>query len=525
MNGVQMRLQIVFVYIAFEVALSESARILAIVPFNGRSHFIVMEPLFLALAGRGHDVTVVSSFPQKSPVQNYHDIDMSRVMPSAVNSFNVSFVRNAMKDIPGVVNTIVDSGLNLCEQIFKQKEIQNLINTTVKYDVIITEVFGSDCFASFAHKLNIPLISYITSMMLPWASLRTGDPNNPSYIVNYLTDYPEQMTLYERMSNTFWLLYANIMYRFYSDKPSHRLAQQYFGTNLPPLEEIVRNTSLLFVNSHFSVTQSKPSAANVIEVGGIHIKEQKPLPKDLQNLLDSSEKGAVLVSFGSLIRADSLPESTLYTLMHVFSQLPHRFILKFEGELSDKPKNVFVRKWLPQRDIVAHKNVKAVITHGGMSSCFEMISAGVPIVGIPMFADQKLNIKNIVRKGAGVMLDFDNINNDTLRNALEQVLYDPRYREAAKALSERFLDRPLSPIDTAVYWTEYVIRHKGAYHLHSFGADLPFYKYLLLDVIAASLFLFIGCVYLMYFVLYRLVCVPAKLCLRYFRQGEKEKTN
>lgn len=516
-----MCLRIAYVFMAVGIAFSDSARILAVVPYNGRSHFIVMEPLFLALAGRGHDVTVVSTFPQKSPVQNYHDIDMSHILPTAVNSYNFTFIREAMKDIPGVIDIIIKIGVRVCDIIFQQKEIQDLINTPVKYDVIITEVFGSDCFASFAHKLNIPLISMVTSASIPWASLRTGDPDNPSYVASYVVDYSQQMSLYERMSNAFWLLYANIVYRLYSDHPSSGIARKYFGADLPPVEDIVQKTSLVLVNSHFSLTQSKPFASNVIEVGGIHIRQQKPLPKDLQSILDTSESGAVLVSFGSLVRATTLPESTLYTLLHVFSQFPHRFILKYEGELSGKPDNVVIRKWLPQGDIIGHKNIKAVITHGGMASCFEVITAGVPIIGIPMFADQKLNIKSIVRKGAGLWLEFDDINNVTLFNALNAVLHDSRYREAAKSLSERFLDRPLSAIDTAVYWTEYVIRHKGAYHLRSAGADLPLYKYLLLDVIAIWLLLFIVCVYLMY----RIIFACVNFVFRRFQSDVKEKTN
>lgn len=52
----------------------------------------------------------------------------------------------------------------------------------------------------------------------------------------------------------------------------------------------------------------------------------------------------------------------------------------------------------------------------------------------------------------------------------------------------------MSPLDTAVYWIEYVIRHKGAPHLRSVAADLPWYQYLLLDVAIAfvALILAIG---------------------------------
>ena len=67
----------------------------------------------------------------------------------------------------------------------------------------------------------------------------------------------------------------------------------------------------------------------------------------------------------------------------------------------------------------------------------------------------------------------------TLRNF---VLY--RYAENAKRISKLFRDQPLSPMEQAVFWTEYVIRHKGAPHMRSAARDLDLYQYLLLDVIA-----------------------------------------
>lgn len=50
--------------------------------------------------------------------------------------------------------------------------------------------------------------------------------------------------------------------------------------------------------------------------------------------------------------------------------------------------------------------------------------------------------------------------------------------------SEIFRDRPMSPLDTAIYWCEYILRHGVAPHLRSPGADMPVYQYLVLDVIA-----------------------------------------
>ena len=59
-----------------------------------------------------------------------------------------------------------------------------------------------------------------------------------------------------------------------------------------------------------------------------------------------------------------------------------------------------------------------------------------------------------------------------------------RYRENAQRLSRIYRDQPLTPLQQAVYWTEYVIRHKGATHLRSAVLDLAWYQYFLLDVIA-----------------------------------------
>ena len=150
----QMVLKAALVCIILGIAVSDGARILAVIPLNGRSHFIIMEPLLLALAGRGHDVTVISTFPQKAPVQNYHDIDMSHVLPTALNSYNFTFIRETMKDIPGTLNVVINICIRLCKIVFEEKEVQDLINSPVKYDAVITEAFGSDCFAAFAHNYN-----------------------------------------------------------------------------------------------------------------------------------------------------------------------------------------------------------------------------------------------------------------------------------------------------------------------------------------------------------------------------------
>jgi len=71
-----------------------------------------------------------------------------------------------------------------------------------------------------------------------------------------------------------------------------------------------------------------------------------------------------------------------------------------------------------------------------------------------------------------------------------------------KKLSVIFRDQPQTPLEQAVFWTEYVLRHGGK-HLRSASVELPLYQYLLLDVIAVLLIGIILTFVCLYFVLRR----------------------
>jgi glucuronosyltransferase len=64
------------------------------------------------------------------------------------------------------------------------------------------------------------------------------------------------------------------------------------------------------------------------------------------------------------------------------------------------------------------------------------------------------------------------------------------YTQNTERISRLFRDRPLSPLDTAVYWLEHVIKHKGAPHLQSPAAVSPWYQYYLIDVGLILVFVF-----------------------------------
>jgi len=48
-----------------------------------------------------------------------------------------------------------------------------------------------------------------------------------------------------------------------------------------------------------------------------------------------------------------MPDHIQNAFKDALAELPQRVLLKYEGEMKDKPKNVMTSKWLPQRDILS----------------------------------------------------------------------------------------------------------------------------------------------------------------------------
>lgn len=76
---------------------------------------------------------------------------------------------------------------------------------------------------------------------------------------------------------------------------------------------------------------------------------------------------------------------------------------------------------------VAHPNVKLFVTHGGLFSVLETIYHGKPVLGIPHFFDQPLNVKLAVSNGCGLSINPHELNEETLTKALTELLNNNKY--------------------------------------------------------------------------------------------------
>ncbi|RZF48858.1 hypothetical protein LSTR_LSTR003238 [Laodelphax striatellus] len=459
--------------------------ILGVFPFSAKSHYMMYEPLLLELAKRGHQVTSINAFPQNHKVANFTDITTLGYVPKLVEDLDFGKYDKLPRTI-FVKLRFIAQGLNDTMKIYDVPDVNRLLHSkeTPSFDLVIIELFNNDLHLGLAEKLRCPFLSISPCPLMPWANSRLANPDNPSYIPHALSEFSTKMDFIQRLSNTITLLVSIVAYQLRYDQETQQMADKTFPGQ-DPLWQLEEKTSLILVNTHLSLHGARPLVPGVIEVGGIHVKPAYSLPQDLQTFIDGAEHGVIYFCMGSMLKASTIPDDKRDALVKVFSRLPQRVLWKWENDtMPGKSDNVKIAKWMPQRDILAHPNVKLFISHGGLLGTTEAVHCGVPIIGIPFYGDQAGNIEAVASHGAGLRLDYNDINEHNLYNKITEILNNPQYAENAKALSVRFRDRPQTPLETAVYWTEYVIRHKGAPHLRSAAVELSWYQYLLLDVIA-----------------------------------------
>jgi glucuronosyltransferase len=173
------------------------------------------------------------------------------------------------------------------------------------------------------------------------------------------------------------------------------------------------------------------------------------------------------MSLGTNIKSNMLGNERLENILKTFAAIPdYNFIWKFESAIKDLPikptKNVYIANFLPQNDILAHPQVKAFVTHSGLLSTQEATWHGKPMVGIPFFCDQKQCVRKSVRLGIAVEIDFRDLSVQNLKTAILTVLENPSYAKNAKKISNLFQDNTQKPLDTAIWWIEYVMRNPDA---------------------------------------------------------------
>uniref|UniRef100_A0A5F8H6B1 glucuronosyltransferase n=2 Tax=Monodelphis domestica TaxID=13616 RepID=A0A5F8H6B1_MONDO len=494
------------------------------------SHWINMKTILDELTQKGHRVTVlvpsVTVFIDSTDSSglNYEVFPVSNTKEKALHTMeafldemmNIAESSSHLKamwkfhELMGEFNGRLKS---ICESVVFNKILMEKLQKT-GYDVLISDpVFP--CGDLIAEMLQIPLVNSLRFTMGNVYEKYCGFLPCPlSYVPVSPGKLTDKMSFMERVQN----MLLSLLFDFWLHSFDKTLEEFYSEALGRPttLCETMGKAEMWLIRTYWDFEFPRPYLPNFEFVGGLHCKPAKPLPEEMEKFVQSSgDHGIVVFSLGSMVK--NLTDEKSNVIAAALAQIPQKVLWRYKGK---KPAtlgpNTKTYDWIPQNDLLGHPKTKAFITHGGTNGIYEAIYHGIPMVGVPMFADQPDNIAHMKAKGAAVEVNFNKMTTADLLNALKTVINDPSYKENAMRLSRIHHDQPVKPLDRAVFWIEFVMRHKGAKHLRPAAHDLTWYQYHSLDVIGFLL----ACVATVVFI----VAKSCLFCCRKFgKTGKKQK--
>uniref|UniRef100_A0A8C1TYC6 UDP-glucuronosyltransferase n=1 Tax=Cyprinus carpio TaxID=7962 RepID=A0A8C1TYC6_CYPCA len=504
---------------------SAEAGKLLVIPSDG-SHWLGMKPIVEELGRRGNQVVVVvpeaslSMGPSEHTTTLTYPVNYTKAELEAnlADQLNTILSIDVSTDLAKFQSFIISLDilqtylLRNADGLLFNKDLMKKLQD-YNFDAVLTDPF-EPIGAIAGEYLSIPAIYMQINLPCGVDTLASQCPVPASYAPQPFTHFTDHMNLWQRSVNLVRALLKPMACRrlfTLADEIASRVLHRKTST-----VEILSHAALWFMRFDFAFEFPRPLMPNMVMIGGMATKKPKSLSQELEEFVNGSgEHGFVVFTLGSLV--PQLPEAKAREIFEAFRQIPQRVLWRYTGPVPENaPKNVKLMKWLPQNDLLGHPKVKAFITHGGSHGIYEGIFNGVPMVMLPLFGDQGDNVQRLVSRGVAETLSIYDLTSEKLLVALRKVINDKSYKEKMTELSAIHRDRPIEPLDLAVFWTEFVMRHKGAAHLRPAAHELNWIQYHSLDVIGFLILILVTVIF-----------VTVKSCMfcfkKCFKKTQKKK--
>ncbi|XP_056232708.1 UDP-glucuronosyltransferase 2A2-like [Seriola aureovittata] len=466
-------------------------------PVDG-SHWVNMKVIIEELHSRGHEITVLrpsDTWYIKPESPHYKSITINSSAGFDEKRFG-SFVTTMLNlrregaslwtrmsleyELITQFYQMHKKVLEMVGDIFDNPELMQSLHDA-KYDMVLTDpAIGGGVL--LAHRLALPLVFNVR-----WTIQGEGHqaiaPSPLSYVPLPGIELTDKMTFTQRLKNFLYYFFTCFQIWYVTDSNYKPFVHRYFGSDVHYME-LFQAADIWLMRNDFTFEFPRPTMPNVVYMSGFQCKPSKPLSKELEDFVQSSgEHGVVVMTLGTLVA--KLPEDVAEDIAAGFAQLPQKVIWRYQGKRpSTLGNNTLLLDWLPQNDLLGHPKTRVFVAHGGTNGMQEAIYHGVPLVGLPLMFDQHDNFFRMKARGVAKVLDIATLNKDNFLEALEEVLYEPSYREKMTTLSNLHRDQPMKPLDRAIFWIEFVMRHKGAPHLRTESYRMSRIQYYSIDVVA-----------------------------------------
>lgn len=341
------------------VAQVFSANILFFHTFVTASHRTAIWPLAEKLANSGHNVTYI--FPME---KRYNHPKIEEIVPSRMVSILSNFVSEfdinirLENKVEEWLEDVLGTTVELCDAFFDSPEIQEWMSRPgLHYDLMLLDGCLSECGYSLVHKFKSKYILF-SPIIVPFFYDGLGfvpeSSSNPDVLFH---SKPTQMTLINRVKTTLTYLLWRLKFTLYMGS-IEEIFKRKINPEFPSIFDIERNVSLVMLNSYLIEEYPTSLPPMFVSYSGLwcsrdKLKERKSLPKEMEEFIGKSE-GFFYVSFGSATTASAMPIQMRNKFFQAFSAFPKvKFFWRWTGSVpDDTPKNVLLKSWFPQNDIL-----------------------------------------------------------------------------------------------------------------------------------------------------------------------------
>ncbi|XP_070554723.1 2-hydroxyacylsphingosine 1-beta-galactosyltransferase-like [Ptychodera flava] len=394
---------------------------------------MVMSKIGNLLVERGHNVTMVIN--EGFRILQGMKIDKDRSVFSFEeyeSVFEADFMQVYLHNLKGMLDGSADVWSTLavlealskdCESLLGDGDLFQRLHRS-NYDLILANSLHL-CHALVVHKLKIPFISVATQRISPMMDASVhGIPSYPSYVPGLLSGLTDKMTFVQRLKNLGYYALSYFVFNLVLLRPYHPIQAEHGIRPDASLYELLRSSEMAFFSFDFSYEFPRPIMPNVVHIGGMLAGPASPLTQEFEEFVESTENGIVVFSFGSHdILTLNLEKTKLF--IRACARLPQKVVMRYDGPpLPGLGDNTKLAKWIPQNDLLGHPKTRAFIAHGGINGVYEAIYHGVPVVGVPLFADNYDNIARLVGKGMAVTIDIVTLSEEQIYQAVTKVIQD-----------------------------------------------------------------------------------------------------
>ncbi|KAF7706528.1 UDP glucuronosyltransferase 5 family, polypeptide G1 [Silurus meridionalis] len=462
------------------------------------SHWVNMQIILKELHAHGHSLTVVRPsrswyIQDNSPLYTLINVNLANAGDANPGLFEVLLERSLalrrmtpilrffeeQKDVMTILKLFHGGALSIISTMLDDAALMEKLQDA-KFDLMLTDpAFPAGVL--LAHYLHLPMVYNVRWFNAGDAQMAVA-PSTPSYVPMYNSLFSDKMNFLQRTENFLRYMVSLLQEQFVILPIYDELLKRHFppGSDLLTMQ---RSADIWLMRVDFIFEYPRPSMPNIVYIGGFQCRPAKPIHSELEEFMQSSgDHGVVVMSLGVMVTA--LPKQITEAIAAAFAKLPQKVIWRYVGERpSTLGNNTLLLEWLPQNNLLGHPKTCAFVSHGGTNGIYEAIYHGIPVLFLPLLFDQFDNAIRLKTRGAARVLEVSTLTSEEFLEALKDVIKNQSYRSNIQKLSKLHRDQPLSPLDSAIFWIEYVIRHKGAQHLLSEGNRLPWYSYHNLDVL------------------------------------------